>query len=44
MNSADPFVVFAVAAVLMLTAAALAGFVPARKASRVDPMVALHHE
>jgi len=38
------FVVFGVAAVLMLTAAALAGFVPARKASRVDPMVALHHE
>ena len=34
----------AVAVFVMLTVAALAGYLPARRASRVDPMVALHEE
>ena len=29
---------------ILLAAALLAGFVPARKASRIDPMTALRHE
>ncbi len=29
---------------ILLSAALLAGFVPARKASRIDPMIALRHE
>jgi len=39
----DPLTI-AVAALLMVAAAALAGYVPARRASRVDPMVALRYE
>jgi ABC-type antimicrobial peptide transport system permease subunit len=34
----------AVALTVMLSVAALAGYLPARRASRVDPMVALHDE
>ena len=40
---ADPLVII-VAAVLLALVAALAGFFPAHRASRVDPMVALRYE
>jgi len=33
-----------VATAVMITVSALAGYLPARRASRVDPMVALHQE
>jgi predicted permease len=33
-----------VAVAILLSAALLAGYVPARKASRIDPMIALRHE
>lgn len=39
----DPLA-FSSAAAILLCAAALAAFVPARKASRMDPMTALRHE
>ena len=39
----DPLT-FGVAVVLLLAIALLAGWWPARKASRLDPMVALRHE
>jgi putative ABC transport system permease protein len=39
----DP-VAFTVVPCLLLLVAAVASFVPARRASRVDPLVALHHE
>jgi macrolide transport system ATP-binding/permease protein len=43
MKANDPLAVGAAVAIL-LGAAALAGYAPARRASRIDPMVALRHE
>jgi ABC-type antimicrobial peptide transport system permease subunit len=43
LGAADP-VVLVSAAALLIFVAALAGFLPARRASRVDPIVALRYE
>jgi macrolide transport system ATP-binding/permease protein len=43
MKPNDPLAL-TLAVVILLSAAILAGYVPARKASRIDPMVALRHE
>jgi predicted permease len=42
-KAADPFV-FVAAAILLVVVAVLAGWLPARKAANVDPMVALRYE
>jgi predicted permease len=42
-KAGDPFV-FATGAALLLTASLLAAFIPAWRASRIDPMVSLRHD
>ena len=39
----DPLTI-SLAALLMIAVAALAGYLPARKAAKVDPMIALRYE
>ncbi len=43
MKPNDPLALIA-AAVILMSAAVLAGYLPARNASRIDPMIALRHE
>jgi len=42
-GAADP-VVMVLASILLISVATFAGFLPARRAARVDPMIALRHE
>jgi ABC-type antimicrobial peptide transport system permease subunit len=42
-SATDPITI-TLAAALMITVAGVAGLLPARRASRVDPMVALRYE
>jgi ABC-type antimicrobial peptide transport system permease subunit len=42
--SASDIATFVSAIVLMIAVSTLAGYLPARRASRVDPMIALHYE
>jgi len=42
-TSGDP-VTFAGAAIMLLSIAALAGYLPARRASRIDPMICLRSD
>jgi ABC-type antimicrobial peptide transport system permease subunit len=43
LTATDPATIFAAAAIV-IAAGLLAGYLPARRASRVDPMVALRYE
>jgi macrolide transport system ATP-binding/permease protein len=43
MKPNDP-VALTLAVAVLLSAALLAGYAPARKASRIDPMIAVRHE
>jgi ABC-type antimicrobial peptide transport system permease subunit len=43
MKPNDPWALIG-AGVTLLTAAILAGYLPARNGSRIDPMIALRHE
>ena len=43
LRAADPLTIAAAATVLVV-AAAFAGYIPARRASRIDPMTALRNE
>jgi ABC-type antimicrobial peptide transport system permease subunit len=42
--TAIDYVTFAGAAALMIAVAAIAGYLPAHRAARIDPMVALRHD
>jgi ABC-type antimicrobial peptide transport system permease subunit len=42
-SATDPLV-FAAAALFLVAVSALAAYIPARRAARVDPLIALHHD